>query len=104
MTQPPWRRERREHFPGVPAWSLATSRLAPEEFGVSRLEDVTREWAWGGDGAGEGGAGGDDLVGAARAAPTEPACVSACSTPGWTPLIRGSAAWSVRSWSPTAMT
>ncbi|XVQ85987.1 S8 family serine peptidase [Microbispora siamensis] len=59
MTQPPWRRERREHFPGVPAWSLATSRLAPEEFGVSRLEDVTREWAWGGDGTGDGSAGGD---------------------------------------------
>lgn len=53
VTQPPWRRERREHFPGVPAWSLATSRLAPEEFGVSRLEDVTREWAWGEDDAGE---------------------------------------------------
>ncbi|MEV4293174.1 S8 family serine peptidase [Microbispora rosea] len=59
MTQPPWRRERREHFPGVPAWSLATSRLAPEEFGVSRLEDVTREWAWGGDGTGGDGTGGD---------------------------------------------
>ncbi|MGI5162419.1 S8 family serine peptidase [Microbispora sp. CA-102843] len=59
MTQPPWRRERRDHFPGVPAWSLATSRLAPEEFGVSRLEDVTREWAWGGDGAG-GDCAGDD--------------------------------------------
>ncbi|KAA9379072.1 S8 family serine peptidase [Microbispora cellulosiformans] len=52
MTQPPWRRERREQFPGVPAWSLATSRLAPEEFGVSRLEEVTREWAWGDDGTG----------------------------------------------------
>ncbi|GGO22278.1 hypothetical protein GCM10010116_44940 [Microbispora rosea subsp. aerata] len=52
MTQPPWRRERREHFPGVPAWSLATSQLAPEEFGVSRLEDVTREWAWGDNGSG----------------------------------------------------
>ncbi|WP_327048797.1 S8 family serine peptidase [Microbispora sp. NBC_01189] len=52
MTQPPWRRERREQFPGVPAWSLATSRLTPEEFGVSRLEQVTREWAWGDDGTG----------------------------------------------------
>ncbi|MFC4530897.1 S8 family serine peptidase [Sphaerisporangium dianthi] len=48
MTQPPWRRERREHFPGLPAWSAATSRLALEDFGVIRHERVTQQWAWGG--------------------------------------------------------
>ncbi|MEV7801981.1 S8 family serine peptidase [Microbispora sp. NPDC088329] len=63
VTQPPWRRERREQFPGVPAWSLATSRLAPEEFGVIRLEEVTREWAWGADSAGDDGAGRADGAG-----------------------------------------
>ncbi|GGL11380.1 hypothetical protein Sme01_42100 [Sphaerisporangium melleum] len=53
MTEPPWRRERRAHFPGLPAWSAATSRLALESFGITRQEQVTREWAWGGgDGAG----------------------------------------------------
>ncbi|MCG5212951.1 S8 family serine peptidase [Streptosporangium sp. KLBMP 9127] len=53
MTEPPWRRERREHYPGMPAWSLATSRQAQEEFPVSRQEEVTREWAMAGaDGSG----------------------------------------------------
>ncbi|MCW2876901.1 MAG: serine protease [Sphaerisporangium sp.] len=50
---PPWRREKRAHFPGVPAWGLATSRQAPERFQVSPLAEVTKEWAWGGaDGTG----------------------------------------------------
>ncbi|MET8144825.1 S8 family serine peptidase [Sphaerisporangium sp. NPDC005288] len=48
MTQPPWRRERRAHFPGLPAWSAATSRLALDDFGVIRHEEVTQQWAWGG--------------------------------------------------------
>ncbi|PZG47076.1 serine protease [Spongiactinospora gelatinilytica] len=52
-TPPPWRREARAHFPGVPAWGLATTREAPESFDVSPLAEVTREWAWGGsDGSG----------------------------------------------------
>ena len=50
---PPWRRENRGHFPGVPAWGLNTTRQAPEPFQVSPLAKVTKEWAWGGaDGAG----------------------------------------------------
>ncbi|WP_433496855.1 S8 family serine peptidase [Sphaerimonospora sp. CA-214678] len=72
MTRPPWRRERREHFPGMPAWGLATSRLELEAFQVSRQEEVTRDWAWGGaDGSGvrvcvvdTGVEGGHPLVGA----------------------------------------
>ncbi|GAA5049038.1 subtilisin family serine protease [Thermocatellispora tengchongensis] len=53
LGQPPWRRERLDRFPGVPAWSLATSRTAPEEFPVSSQAEVSREWAWGGaDGSG----------------------------------------------------
>lgn len=53
---PPWRRERRDHFPGMPAWSLSTSRFSPEDFPVTPHGEVTgdvREWAWGGaDGSG----------------------------------------------------
>ncbi|WP_219825587.1 S8 family serine peptidase [Nonomuraea typhae] len=50
---PPWRRPRGAHFPGVPAWGLATARQAPERFQVSPLEPVTKQWAWGGaDGTG----------------------------------------------------
>lgn len=53
ITQPPWRRERCTSFPGVPAWSLATSRRWPEAFPVSAHAEVTPEWAWGGaDGTG----------------------------------------------------
>lgn len=53
VAQPPWRRERRDHFPGLPAWSAATSRMLPEAFPVSSQAEVTREWAWGGaDGSG----------------------------------------------------
>jgi subtilisin len=51
--EPPWRRERRDHFPGLPAWSAATSRMTPEPFPVAAQAEVTREWAWGGaDGSG----------------------------------------------------
>jgi len=50
---PPWRRDKRAHFPGVPAWGLATTREAPESFEVSPLAEVTKEWAWdGSDGSG----------------------------------------------------
>lgn len=50
---PPWRRPPRDHFPGVPAWSLPTSTMSPERFDVSTFGPVTREWARGGaDGAG----------------------------------------------------
>ncbi|MCK2220401.1 S8 family serine peptidase [Actinomadura sp. ATCC 31491] len=50
---PPWRGERPAAFPGMPAWGMATSRRSLEEFQVSRLEEVDREWAWGGsDGSG----------------------------------------------------
>ncbi|MGI5286214.1 S8 family serine peptidase [Nonomuraea polychroma] len=53
MSTPPWRRDRRAHFPGVPAWGLATTRQAPEPFQISPLAEVSREWAWGGsDGTG----------------------------------------------------
>ncbi|WP_433516994.1 S8 family serine peptidase [Nonomuraea sp. CA-143628] len=53
MSTPPWRRNQRPHFPGVPAWGLATTRQPPEPFQVSPLAGVTREWAWGGsDGTG----------------------------------------------------
>lgn len=50
---PPWRRETRNNFPGVPAWGAPTSSQDPEAFPVSLLTDVTGEWAWGGaDGSG----------------------------------------------------
>jgi subtilisin len=50
---PPWRRPPRGHFSGLPAWGALTESLRKETFGVSRLERVSAEWAWGGaDGAG----------------------------------------------------
>ncbi|MFF2949878.1 S8 family serine peptidase [Kitasatospora sp. NPDC057965] len=51
---PPWRRPARDHFPGVPAWSLPVSTAPQEPFDVSPLGGrITREWAWGGaDGSG----------------------------------------------------
>lgn len=50
---PPWRRPPREHFPGVPAWGAPTSQLPQEDFPVSPLGAVTRDWAWGSaDGSG----------------------------------------------------
>jgi subtilisin len=50
---PPWRRPPRGQFPGVPAWGAPTAAGAPEDFGVSPLPAVTRDWALGGaDGAG----------------------------------------------------
>ncbi|MFE9424093.1 S8 family serine peptidase [Kitasatospora sp. NPDC006697] len=54
MTElPPWRRPPRDHFPGVPAWSMPAA-LAPQQlFEVSPLGPVTPQWAWGGaDGSG----------------------------------------------------
>jgi subtilisin len=50
---PPWRRPRRDQFPGLPAWSAPVSSLPDEHFGVSPLGWVTPDWAWGGaDGTG----------------------------------------------------
>lgn len=46
MTTPPWRREQRTQFPGVPAWGTVTTKQEP--FSVSPLAEVTKEWAWGG--------------------------------------------------------
>src|ERR1700722_3231465 len=53
----PWRRPRRAHFPGVPAWGSPVAKLPDEPFETSQLGlmtgDMTDEWAWGGaDGAG----------------------------------------------------
>lgn len=53
VPEPPWRRPRRDHFPGVPAWGAPVSAFPGEHFDVSPLAPVTREWAWGGaDGSG----------------------------------------------------
>ncbi|MEV5704095.1 S8 family serine peptidase [Actinoallomurus sp. NPDC052274] len=50
---PPWRRPPRDHFPGVPAWSMPASAVPEERFEVSPIGSVTREWAWGdADGSG----------------------------------------------------
>ncbi|MFI6480543.1 S8 family serine peptidase [Nonomuraea sp. NPDC050663] len=85
---PPWRREGRTHFPGVPAWSLATTRQAPELFEVCPLGEVNRDWALGGaDGTGvrvcvvdTGVEGGHPRVGGLDAAyvVTDSLTVSAC--------------------------
>jgi subtilisin len=53
----PWRRPRRAHFPGVPAWGSPVAKLPDEPFETSQLglmtDETTDEWAWGGaDGAG----------------------------------------------------
>jgi subtilisin len=48
--QPPWRRPPRAQFPGVPAWGAPTAAAPPEDFGVSPLPAMTRDWAWGGAG------------------------------------------------------
>ncbi|WP_329173164.1 S8 family serine peptidase [Streptomyces sp. NBC_01477] len=47
-TDRPWRRPPRDHFPGVPAWSMPASAMPEERFDVSPLGTVTPEWAWGG--------------------------------------------------------
>jgi subtilisin len=54
MTEaPPWRRPRRAHFPGVPAWGSPVAKLPDEPFETSELGTVSGDWAWGGaDGAG----------------------------------------------------
>jgi subtilisin len=50
---PPWLRPRASRFPGVPAWGAATSSTPLEPFELSRLPEITPEWAWGGaDGTG----------------------------------------------------
>ena len=42
-----WRSDdRHEQFPGVPAWGAPTSRIAPPEFPVAGLGEVTPDWAW----------------------------------------------------------
>ena len=43
---PPWRRPPRAHFPGVPAWGMPLSDLPRERFGVSAMEQISRDWAW----------------------------------------------------------
>jgi subtilisin len=49
----PWRRPRRAHFPGVPAWGSPVGSLPDKPFEISQLGLLTDEWAWGGaDGAG----------------------------------------------------
>ena len=51
--EPPWRRPPRTHFPGIPAWGARTETLQQEKFGVSDLDQVDADWAWGGaDGTG----------------------------------------------------
>lgn len=53
MHAPPWLRPRRSRFPGVPAWGAATSTTPLEPFDLTRLPEITPEWAWGGaDGTG----------------------------------------------------
>ncbi|WP_328958314.1 S8 family serine peptidase [Kitasatospora purpeofusca] len=51
---PPWRRPPRDHFPGVPAWSMPVSVVPQEPFDISPLGGhLTQDWAWGGaDGSG----------------------------------------------------
>src|SRR5262249_3785492 len=49
---PPWRRPRRDQFPGVPAWGAPVDRLPDEPFETCRLRPTTEEWPWcGADGA-----------------------------------------------------
>jgi subtilisin len=44
---PPWRRPRRHHFPGVPAWGAPTAALREEKFDIGLTDHVTPDWAWG---------------------------------------------------------
>lgn len=49
----PWLSPQREQFPGVPAWGVPTSQQPLPSLPLTRLPDVTAEWAWGGsDGSG----------------------------------------------------
>ncbi|GAA5194518.1 hypothetical protein GCM10023322_59130 [Rugosimonospora acidiphila] len=54
MTAPlPWRRERRAHFPGLPAWSVRAAMAKDESFEVSAFPEIDARWAWeGADGGG----------------------------------------------------
>lgn len=45
---PPWRQEPRSQFPGVPAWGAPASAVSQRQFGISRLDRITPDWAWGG--------------------------------------------------------
>jgi subtilisin len=50
---PPWRREARVQFPGLPAWGAPMSSIGAADFDVGLLSQVTPDWAWGGsDGTG----------------------------------------------------
>jgi subtilisin len=53
VSGPPWRGVRPAAAAGLPAWSLRTSSVKPDEFPKTLLPGVGPEWAWGGaDGAG----------------------------------------------------
>jgi subtilisin len=50
---PPWLRPVRGRFPGVPAWGVSTTSAPLEEFGISPIPGITRDWALAGaDGTG----------------------------------------------------
>jgi subtilisin len=49
----PWRRTRRVHFPGLPAWSVPAAVAKDEPFEISAFPAVDAEWGWAGaDGGG----------------------------------------------------
>jgi len=48
MTEPPWRRKGQAQFPGVPAWGAPAANVTALRFGVSSLDRITPDWAWGG--------------------------------------------------------
>lgn len=53
ITTPPWRRERPNQFPGLPAWSLPAEVREDEAFDAELFDQVDPDWAWGGaDGSG----------------------------------------------------
>jgi subtilisin len=50
---PPWRREPRGHFPGVPAWGIPSENIERDLVEAGHMSLVSPEWAWGGsDGSG----------------------------------------------------
>jgi subtilisin len=48
VTEPPWRREARTQFPGIPAWGAPATSIDEQRFDVSPMERITPEWAWSG--------------------------------------------------------
>jgi len=53
MTVPPWRRERRDQFPGLPAWSMPAVATKDDRFDITAFPDIDPRWAWAGaDGSG----------------------------------------------------